>query len=151
MPIKKLTFTFEVPITQLLGLIATGNSGLKIDVLGDDRPHKAKAPLNGQVPLIEGPKRKPGGGGKRGKVPSSTRVLLAMIETPDHTITNKTAGAMLESHGMAGKSVSPIFTVFRRKKYVTRAQPGVFRLTAAGLREAQKIAAVMKAEEQGDA
>jgi hypothetical protein len=138
MAIKKLTFSFEVPITQLLGLIATGNSGLKIDVLGDDRPAPQKR-LNHHngVKLLEAPKqpRIPRVRSANGK-PSWVSMLEALAKNPEHTKSTTDLGRVLEANGLSAKSVSPQLSKMQENGMVTRTEPGVYRLTAKGLREA---------------
>ena len=136
MPIKNLRFSFDVPITALLGLIATGNAGLKIDVYGDDKPGKIpRLPKNG-TKLLEGPKpgRVKNGAGR----PSWLLMLEAMAKNPEHTETTVDLGAMLVSHGLAKNSVSPQMTMMKKNGFVTKIDQGVYRLTASGLREAAK-------------
>ena len=141
MAIKKLTFSFEVPITQLLGLIATGNSGLKIDVLGDDKP-VSQHRLNGRngVKLLEGPKRQDKGPRNRGTngVPSWIIMLEALAKNPEHTKTTGDLGKVLVANGLSAKSVSPQLTKMQSEGFVTRVEPGVDKLTASGIREAIK-------------
>ena len=140
MAIKKLTFSFEVPITQLLGLIATGNSGLKIDVLGDDRPAPQKR-LNHHngVKLLEGPKhvQKPRVRSTNGQ-PSWVSMLEAFAKNPEHTKSTADLGKLLVKNGLSSKSVSPQLSKMQSEGFVTRTEPGVYRLTAKGLREAIK-------------
>jgi hypothetical protein len=140
MAIKKLTFSFEVPITQLLGLIATGNTGLKIDVLGDDRPTPQKR-LNHHngVKLLEAPKQsrvQPSRIRSTNGKPSWISMLEAFAKNPEHTKSTTDLGKLLVANGLSAKSVSPQLSMMQGEGFVTRTEPGVYRLTAKGLREA---------------
>lgn len=144
MAIKKLTFSFEVPITQLLGLIATGNTGLKIDVAGDERSTKAiKALANGHAPkLLESPEAH----ARRGTtnrsdngMPSWHMMMKALAANPDHTKSTMDLGKMLASTGLSEKSVSPQLSKMKKDGFVKAIDKGVYQLTAKGALHAEKL------------
>jgi hypothetical protein len=147
MAIKKLTFTFEVPITQLLGLIATGNTGLKIDVQGDERAIPKKL-LNGHAPkLLTGPpmQERRGGHTQRGRDENGKpaigwhKMLEALAKNPEHTKTTIDLGHLLETLGLSKKSVSPQISMMQKKGWLKRLEPGVYQMTAKGGVEASRL------------
>jgi hypothetical protein len=148
MAIRKLTFSFEVPITQLLGLIATGNTGLKIDVLSDDKIHALKA-LNGARPkLLEGPKKPHGnvgnGGPKvRGKehgkpITAYNAIIRALAKAADHTLTVTDLRSVVGSLGLSPSSASPQISAMRTHWHVKHIGEATYQLTKNGLAEAEK-------------
>jgi hypothetical protein len=138
MPIRKLNFSFEVPITQLLGLIATGNAGLKIDVIGDDRVGHAPKRINGHAPkLLEGPKR--GKNGDHKHPPSWQAMLRALAKHPEHTKAVGELGHLLVGMGLSAKSVSPQLSMMKKKGWVRQVESGVYQMTAKGGVEAQRL------------
>jgi hypothetical protein len=146
MAIKKLTFSFEVPVTQLLGLIATGNTGLKIDVLGDDKVHHVPRLMNGQAQkLLEGPKTGKHPKTNRGKDASGKpaiawqRLLEAFAKNPDHTKGIGDLGTLLEGFGLSKKSVSPQLSMMQKKGWLKRLDAGVYQMTAKGGVMAQRL------------
>jgi hypothetical protein len=154
MAIKKLTFTFEVPITQLLGLIATGNSGLKIDVMGDDKVHPIAKALNGAHPamkLLEGPKPAKAhgigtGNGKRQKgqdangqpITAYNTILRALAKASDHEMQLSELRPMVGDIGLSPGSANSQISLMRTRGVVRRAGEGVYQLTARGVAEAEK-------------
>ena len=146
MAIRKLTFSFEVPITQLLGLIATGNSALKIDVLGDDKVHPLKA-LNG-TKLLEGPKKARGGvNGRprsRGKDKSGqpltaySAIIRALAKAADHTLTLADLHPIVTDLGLSASSANSQISVMRARGHAKRVTDGTYQLTKNGLAEAAK-------------
>lgn len=141
MAIKKLTFSFEVPITQLLGLIATGNTGLKIDVAGDERATKAvKALANGHAPkLLESPDAHAKRQKKRNDMPGWHLLLKAMAANPEHTKAVRDLAKMLSGAGLSEKSVSPQLSMMQKKSWMKRIDEGVYQLTAKGALQAEKL------------
>lgn len=117
MAIKKVTFSFDVPITQLLGLIATGNAAMKIDVYGDDHPPKAKR-LNGHTPaLLEGPKHPKSRKGNK----SGYRLLFDQFATEkDRAFRPIELAPVLVAAGLSAKSVSPQLTKLRYDGFVRK-------------------------------
>lgn len=141
MAIKKLTFSFEVPITQLLGLIATGNTGLKIDVAGDEHPQKiVKALANGAaVKLLEGPKPNRSSNRSSNGIPSWQIMLRAFAANPDHTKATRDLMPLLTEVGLKKNSASPQLEMMKRKGWLKRIDKGVWQLTAKGAVEAGKL------------
>jgi hypothetical protein len=67
MPIKKLRFSFDLPIGDILALIATRNEALQIDVVTDNREPKKLPKAHSDIAgLIEGPSSKRGQAANRG-------------------------------------------------------------------------------------
>ena len=132
MAIKKVTFSFDVPITQLLGLIASGGADLKIDVYGDHKPPKAVKLLNGHAPkLLEGPKR--GGRKTRGTKTAYRALFDALAAQPDlHFKPVQLQPAVVEC-GLSEKSVSPQLTKLRQDGNVKRHGDGTYQITTKGV------------------
>lgn len=149
MAIKKLTFSFELPVTQLLGLIATGNTGLKIDVLSDDKIHALKA-LNGARPkLLEGPKKPHGNTGNagpktRGKDASGqpltayNAILRALAKASDHTLTLAKLRPIVAELGLSPSSANSQISLMRTRGQAKHVADGTYQLTKNGLAEAEK-------------
>jgi hypothetical protein len=130
MPIKKVTFSFDVPITQLLSLIATGNAGMKIDVYGDDAPQRVKR-LNGHGPkLLEGPKPTPR---KRGEKTGYRAMFDLFATDKDRTFGPADLQPALTDIGLSPKSVSPQLTKLRQDGNVRRVADGKYQITSKGL------------------
>jgi hypothetical protein len=148
MAIKKLTFSFEVPITQLLGLIATGNSGLKIDVVGDDRPHPMAKLLNGAHPamkLLEGPKH--GNTGKsrargqdaNGHAKTGYQAMLeAMAKAPDYAMPIDKLRPIVAALGLTPSTASSQVSLMRQRGHARRISDGIYGLTANGIHECER-------------
>jgi hypothetical protein len=134
MAIKKVTFSFDVPITTLLGLIATGNADMKINVYGDDHHPKPKR-LNGHTPaLLEAP-RKRGGGNK-----SAYRLLWDQFAAAkDRSFRPVDLVADLIAGGLSNKSVSPQLTLLRKHGNVRRVGKGTYQITARGIAAHAKL------------
>jgi hypothetical protein len=139
MAIKKLTFSFDVEMPELLAFIAARNSNLRIDVMGD-KPKTPKA-LNGTAPkMLEGPRGLGVGKGRpKAGVPSWQLILKAMVAAPEHTTAVLGLRPMMESHGLSDKSISPQITNMIGKGFVKRIRPGVYQATAKGVAEAAKL------------
>jgi hypothetical protein len=136
MAIKKVTFSFDVPITQLLGLIATGNAAMKIDVYGDDHVVKAKR-LNGHSPkLLEGPNKSKQRGPK-----SAYRLLWDQLaaEQARGFRPVELSGRLTEA-GLSPKSVSPQLTKLRHGGNVKRVGKNYF-ITPRGVSNHAKLVA----------
>jgi hypothetical protein len=154
MAIKKLNFSFEVPITALLSLIATGNTGLKIDVLGDDKSHPIGKLLNGAHPamkLLEGPKgpKKGGGIGSPGQprqrgvengqpITAYNAMMKAMGARSDHTLSNADLRALVGGIGLAPSSANSQISLMRTRGHAKRIGEGIYQLTAHGIMECEK-------------
>jgi hypothetical protein len=149
MAIKKLTFSFDVPITAFLGLIATGNSGLKIDVVGDDKVHPLARALNGHngVKLLEGPKH--GNSGQtgpraRGKDAHghTKTAYVAILETlaraPDYTATVRELRPIVQKLGLADNTAASQVALMRTRGHAKRIGEGTFQLTKPGIAECER-------------
>jgi hypothetical protein len=142
MAIKNVTFSFDVPITTLLGLIATGNAAMRVDVFGDDKVKGLKTLANGHAiaGLLEAPHSSRRGvsmaravdakGNKTtgGKVIAG--IFLASEREPVHSKTLKEA---LVAHGLAAASVSPQLTVFKKKGWIKAVEKALYLVTDRGL------------------
>jgi hypothetical protein len=141
MAIKKVTFSFDVPITQLLGLIATGNAAMKIDVYGDERPAKVNR-LNGHhaPKLLEGPTPKK----RNGK--SAYRLLWDQFAADkDRKFRPVELAPALIATGLSGKSVSPQLTKLRQDGNVRLTTDG-YQITPKGIAAHAKLIAAETAE-----
>jgi hypothetical protein len=142
MAIKKVTFSFDVPITQLLGLIATGNAAMKIDVYGDDHPPKAKL-LNGHRPkLLEGPKHRPK---KRGNKTGYRLLFDQFAEEQSRGFRPMELTGPLIAAGLSSKSVSPQLTALRQHGNVKRVGDKYF-ITPRGIAKHGKLVAAEAAK-----
>src|SRR3954468_19034208 len=100
MPIKKLRFSFDLPIGDILALIATRNEALQIDVVSDNRePRKLPKAHSEIAGLIEGPSSKRGKSGNRGTdehgpISGRTAIVIALMKNPDATFTPKDFGGV---------------------------------------------------------
>lgn len=169
MAIKKLNFSFEVPITALLGLIATGNSALKIDVFGDDKTSQTAKLLNGAHPKIgrlEGPKKaksKKGvgtgnGPRQRGKdehgkpITAYNTILRTLAKAPNHTMLLSDLRSKIAAIGLNPSSANSQISLLRTRNLAKRIGEGEYRLTANGLHEAERRGLVRpKAAPKADA
>jgi hypothetical protein len=148
-PIKKISFSFDVPLTTLLGLIATGNADMRVDVYGDERAHPLKA-LNGAHPkLLEGPKRPHGNAGisrpkARGKDASGQRMtaynamLRALAKAANHTLTTTDLRPIVTELGLAVSTASTTVHVMRARGHAKHVAEGTYQLTKMGLTETEK-------------
>lgn len=139
MPIKKVTFSFDVPITQLLSLIATGNAAMKIDVYGDDKHHV----MNGRhltgpkvAGLLEAPKRKSKNksGVKRGDMTAYEIIARSILADPGHRIDTKTLHPIFEQAGLSRNSISPQVHLMYAKGYLHRSANGQYSITKSGFK-----------------
>lgn len=141
MAIKNVTFSFDVPITTLLGLIATGNAAMRVDVFGDDKVKGLKTLANGHAiaGLLEAPHSRRGTSTNRavdanGHQTTGAKILagvfLASEREPVHTKTLKEA---LVAHGLNAASVSPQLTVFKKKGWIKSPEKGLSLVTDRGL------------------
>lgn len=145
MAIKKVTFSFDVPITQLLGLIATGNAAMKIDVYGDDHIPKVRR-LNGHAPkLLEGPKKSKQRGNKSGY-----RLLFDQFAADkDRSFGPIDLAPALVEGGLSPKSVSPQLTKLRQAGNVRRVSDGKYQITPRGIAAHAKLVTAEAAEAAG--
>jgi hypothetical protein len=137
MAIKKVTFSFDVPITQLLGLIASGNAAMKIDVYGDDKSHA----MNGKhltgpkvAGLLEAPKRSRGGGKNKGGVTAYEMIARAILADPGHRLNTGSLRPAFEKAGFSKNSISPQTHLMYSNGYLKRMANGEYIMTAAGFK-----------------
>jgi hypothetical protein len=142
MAIKKVTFSFDVPITQLLGLIATGNAAMKIDVYGDDHPPKVKR-LNGHTPaLLEGPKPRK----QRYEGKTAYRLLLDQLASDkDKGFRAAELSPALIAAGFSPRSISPQLTKLRTDGNA-RNVGGKYQITQRGIAAHAKLVTAETAE-----
>ena len=148
MPIKNLRFSFDVPIADLLALVATRNDSLHIDVIGDGKEAKVPKQLRnaqaGIAGLLEAPKSGKGGNTKikardeHGPITTYHAVGLFLLVAPDHSGTMTTIKETLMPLGVNPVSISPQMGKMRTDGNA-RLKDGVYTLTAAGVKAFQKI------------
>ena len=139
MAIKKLHIGFDIDVADFVAYIAARNTGMKIDVLGENKP--AKIPRVDQK-LLEGP-RKPR---QTNGVPSWHYILKAMCDDPKATRTIKELSAIVVAHGLAKNSASPQVDMLRKRGWMKRTAPGVYIATPRGIAEAQKLGLIQGGE-----
>jgi hypothetical protein len=135
-------------MTQLLGLIATGNADMKIDIYGDDKPTKVKQ-LNGAHPamkLLEGPKKRHGlahgQARQRGKdengdpITAYNAILRAMTKAKDHIMTLTELRPTVEGLGLNPSSANSQISLMRARGLAKRIDEGTYQLLARGMQEA---------------
>jgi len=142
MAIKNVTFAFDVPITTLLGLIATGNAAMRVEVYGDDKVKGLKSIANGQAiaGLLEAPRSTRRGistaravdskGNKTTAAKVIAGIFLASEREPVHAKPLKEA---LVAHGLKAVSVSPQLAVFKENGWIKSPEKGLFLVTDRGL------------------
>jgi hypothetical protein len=149
MPIKKLTFSWDVPITTLLGLIASGQADLRIDVLGDDKPVPLSKLLanGGAAALLEGPKPQ---SNRVGQTPARAIdangnrttglhiILTAMARDPDHAATSQSLKEPLIEAGLKPGSASPQLSFAKKQGWAEQTSLGRYKLTNAGIEECKR-------------
>jgi hypothetical protein len=146
MAIKKLTFSWDIPLTSLLGLIASGQADMRIDVLGDDKQIPLSKLLgNPAAALLEGPKH-----GNRGQSPARavdangkkttaiSIILAALANTPGHTKTSTDLKPPLVEVGLKPNSASPQIANCQKKGWIERVDHGTYKLTDAGIEECKR-------------
>lgn len=147
MPIKKLTVSFDLPISTFLSMLAAGNAGMKIDVWGDDGPKQRK--LNGHAPkLLEGPRQKRVGIGRGiktvdadGNGISGRKIALKHIAAhKDRHVTPNELKDVLQAIGLGGNP-SSMLNHFKKVGLIKRAGIGKYQITAKGLSEVAKMEA----------
>lgn len=145
MPIKKLTFSFDVPLTSLLSLIAAGQADMRIDVIGDDKPVPLSKLLasNGVAGLLEPPRASKRTTSRAvdasGKPTTSIAVILAaMASHPDHARSTTDLKPLIAEIGLMPNSVSPQVAMGQKKGWFERVDTGLYKLTAAGIAECER-------------
>ena len=148
MALKKMRVSFDIDIPVFLSMLAAANSGMNIDVFGDDKPPKLPKQLrNGHAPkLLEGPKQRGGavqrGADSNGKRVTAYSTLLAFFAAnKDRGIRPVELQPSLEAIGLAAKSVSPQLTKLRQDGFVKKnPADGLYHVPARGVAEAAKRA-----------
>ena len=148
MPVKTIRFAWDIPITSLLGLIASGEADMKVDVFGDNRPVPLSKLLAGGVAGLLPPPKSHGNSGiprLRGRDQSGqpktaqTAMLEAMAAAPDHTLALSAMRPIVGALGLApGSANSQISVIVKKHAWATQLHPGTYRLTAAGVAECQR-------------
>lgn len=150
MAIKKLRLSFDVPIMELLALVATRNEGLHIDVIGDGKPDKLPKQLRGPEAqrLLEGPKpAKANGAGmhkvkakdEHGPITTYQAIAAFLIRAPDHTGTHAIIKEALTPLGVNSVSISPQLAKMRKDGNVRQTAQGSYKLTAHGISRFEKM------------
>lgn len=144
MAIKKLTFSFDVPLTSLLGLIATGQADMRIDVLGDDKPLSGKALAAAGIAGLLSPPKTHGHTGvprSRGVDASGNRktaqsaMLEGMAKATDYTLTLAQMRPLVAALGLSPSSANSQIATITKKGWAEPTEPGIHRLTESGLKE----------------
>ena len=133
MAIKSVNFSFNVPIEQLLMLVASGNVAMKVDVYGNDKVAKGLKALNGHPApkLLEGPKAK-----NPNKTGNGARAILEfLVAHPEHKATSAELRALTDPLGLHKNTAATMMSAYKRKGFIKTAGEGVFQLTAAGIKE----------------
>jgi hypothetical protein len=142
MAIKKITVSFDLPIQTFLSMLSVGNSGMKIDVFGDDGPIRKAKLLNGQKPaLLEGPKAGRGVRGRdaNGKPVNGRHIMLKhFAENRDRHVHPVEFNELLKAVGLNGSASGAIHN-FRTRGLIKRIGKGAYTITAKGLSEYAKL------------
>lgn len=155
MAIKKLRFSFDVPLQDLLALVATRNDALHIDVVGDGRPDKPPKQLKGPAAKIAGLLEAPGKGKGKGNHGNHSRkvkaqdefgplttyqaVAIFLFHAPDHTGAMPQMKAALAPLGVNEVSISPQMAKMRADGNAKQIVPGTYKLTPQGVRNFEKL------------
>jgi hypothetical protein len=147
MALKKMRISFDIDIPVLLSMLAAGNSAMKIDVYGDERPAKLPKQLkngHGGPKLLEGPQPTNGRGRPRGKVTAYATLLAFFATNKDRGVRPVELQPLLVAIGLNAKSVSPQLTKLRTDGYVKKhSDDGLYHVTARGLAHHEKTTATM--------
>lgn len=141
MAIKKVTFSFDVPITQLLGLIATGNAAMKVDVYGDDKVMNGKLTGPRIAGLLEAPGRRRSGPRKRDGLTAYRLLLNQFADEQKRQFAPVELAPPLVEKGLSPKSVSPQLTLLRKHGNVKRYGNGKYQITVKGAAAHAKLVA----------
>lgn len=147
MAIKKLRFSFDIPITELLALVATRNDALQIDVVGDNKePRKLPKAQAGIAGLLEGPDSKRGSGSgnrgadEKGPITGYLAIAIQIMKTPQAKFTPKEFRDVLSGVGLNPNSVSPQISVMKKEGYIKETgERGEYHVTPNGARHFQKL------------
>jgi hypothetical protein len=137
MAIRKMRFSFEVDMATLVQVLAQANSGVKVDVYGDDKPPKGLHHIKQHEPkLLEAPKkhrvdgqRKPRENGR----PTVYATLLAfLVAHKDRAVGTNELKPIIVAIGAAPNSVSPQVHKLRQDGFIKPHGDG-YQVTARGL------------------
>lgn len=146
MPIKMLNLNLSIPIAEFLVFAAQRSTGLRIDVLGDDKPVSKK-----DVKLLEGPKPKalprPKGvhARTRGKdangapMTAIAVMLKTMAHKPKHTMKLAELRLLMTSVGLTEGSANSQMFIMMKRGLARKIVDGEYQLTAQGLRECVRL------------
>jgi hypothetical protein len=147
MAIKKLTVSFDLPVATFLSMLAAGNSGMKIDVFGDEP--KTRKLLNGHAPrlardpkLIEAPRGKK----MRGTKTAYRAMLDLFASQPDTRFRPVQLQPAVVEVGLSYKSVSPQLHLLRKHGNVKRHTDGGYQVTPRGVAAHAKLIASESAD-----
>jgi hypothetical protein len=151
MAIKNLRLSFDVPIAELLALVATRNSALHIDVISDHKePRKKLANGTALAGLLEGPKstragRARGEAHRPGKDADGQRITVyqaickTILAAPDQEHAIIDLGKSVAEHHLNPKSVSPQISIMVKAGDVKRSGFGKVKLTKQGSNHFAKV------------
>lgn len=154
MAVKGFEMSFFISTEEILAFVAARNVGVKISALSDGKSLKQPRVPKEERKLLEGPKddddkevkqRRAKGPMRRGKDENGNAViawqqmLQSFAKHPHHRRAVGELGAVLESIGLAPKSVSPQVSMMQNKGWLKRLEPGVYQLTAKGGVMAQQL------------
>jgi hypothetical protein len=152
MALKKMRISFDIDIPVLLSMLAAGNSAMKIDVYGDERPAKmpraAKTGQNGHQPkLLEGPKPR---AGRIGKISGYAAMLAYFVAHKDRGYRAIELRPVLVAIGLNEKSVSPQLTKLKVEGLVKKERDGLYHVTPRGIAYHEKTTAAAAAQQAAE-
>jgi hypothetical protein len=154
MALKKMRISFDIDIPVLLSMLAAGNSAMKIDVYGDERPAKmpraakvtGQGGQNGHQPkLLEGPKPR---AGRIGKISGYAAMLAHFVAHKDRGYRAIELRPVLVEIGLNEKSVSPQLTKLKVEGLVKKERDGLYHVTPRGIAYHEKTTAAAAAQQQ---
>lgn len=134
MPAKTARFYFDVPINQLLALVAAGHSELRIDIMGDNKPPR-KVIANGAPALLEPPRR------HRNGTPIWQLMLKTYAADPKSSKTNGNLREAIAAEGFSKGSFSSQLDKLLKRGFIKRVEKGCYQITAKGVAAAEKLGA----------
>ncbi|MEH2525896.1 MULTISPECIES: hypothetical protein [unclassified Bradyrhizobium] len=143
MAIKKVTFSFDIPIENLLALVAAGNAGMRVDVYGSDKTKALPKALtqNAHAGLLEGPRpsnaQRGTGIDENGQpIKSMTVVLKHLAQRPAYISDLNSIKTALHNAGLTSPAThhSQMYTCVKNG-WAVRLGAAQYKLTAEGLRE----------------
>jgi hypothetical protein len=133
LPIKKVRFSFDIPIQQLLAAIATTNTAMRIDVYGDDPPptRRGRITQGEDVKMLEGPKQ---GKRRNGEKVSGLKLIAKhMVDHKDRGVAIAELKPIITKAGLSEKSVSPQIDKLMKDGHAKRLRTGIYQITAKGV------------------